>query len=88
MERTGGADLAFIRSRQSTFDNRAGSRSKLVRSATDVEKACLAQVQEQKMEEIRRNPFVVDWYSLDDTDNPRNVSPIVPLLPHAAHRFL
>lgn len=40
------------------------------------------------MEEIRRNPFVVDWYSLDDTDNPRNVSPIVPLLPHAAHRFL
>lgn len=25
MERTGGADLAFIRSRQSTFDNRAGT---------------------------------------------------------------
>ena len=41
--------------------------------AADPEKGTYAQAQERKLEEERRNPFIVDWYSPTDPENPRNV---------------
>lgn len=40
---------------------------------TDVEKQNLAQLQHERLEEELRNPYIVDWYSPTDLENPQNV---------------
>lgn len=48
--------------------------------AADPEKGPFVEMQRRKLEEERRNPFIVDWYSPTDPENPRNVSFMVPLV--------
>lgn len=42
-------------------------------AAADPEKGNIAQVQQQEIEEEKANPYIVDWYSANDPENPRNV---------------
>lgn len=49
-----------------------GARVEII-GISDQEKGIYAEVQQRKVEEEQHNPFIVDWYSPTDQENPRNV---------------
>ncbi|KAI0339259.1 MFS general substrate transporter [Trametopsis cervina] len=61
-----------------TFDEEQSRNSysmkPIATGVVDPEKGTFAEIQARKVEEEQRNPYIVDWYSDNDQENPRNWS--------------